>query len=359
MKDFLQDLVSHTHTLGFLPLIKISSTEKETAIESMAEDRSVILNAKTHNPVDDLEGTFGMPNLNKLDIHLKCPEYKEGASINVVKQERNGETIVTGLHFANNTGDFENDYRFMNSEIINERLKSVKFKGAKWDIEFAPTVSSIQKLKYQAAAHTEEPVFQVSLDNGSLVFSFGDASTHAGSFVFQSGIDAIEFFEANADQLKTEKILINLDINMPGMNGFEFLEEYEKRFARALDCDVIILSSSQDPKDKAKASQFEIVKKFYRDRRVHGLFEDVAGQEPQRIRAQRLRERRIRQAEGFEQERAGRGQALDGGFAGDHRKIVGVGAFSRRESGFIPRRCRAGRAHAGRGRCAVRRRFRR
>jgi len=189
MKDFLQDLVSHTHTLGFLPLIKISSTEKETAIESMAEDRSVILNAKTHNPVDDLEGTFGMPNLNKLDIHLKCPEYKDGASINVVKQERNGETVVTGLHFANNTGDFENDYRFMNSEIINERLKSVKFKGAKWDIEFEPTVSSIQKLKFQAAAHTEEPMFQVSLDNGSLVFSFGDASTHAGSFVFQSGID--------------------------------------------------------------------------------------------------------------------------------------------------------------------------
>ena len=189
MKDFLQDLVSHTHSLGFLPLVKISASEKETAIESMAEDRSVILNAKTHNPVDALEGTFGMPNLNKLDIHLKCPEYKENATINVVKQQRNGEDVLTGLHFANNTGDFENDYRFMSLEVINDKLKTVKFKGAKWDIEFSPSVASIQKLKFQAAAHSEEQTFQVSTEDNNLVFSFGDASTHAGSFVFHSGVN--------------------------------------------------------------------------------------------------------------------------------------------------------------------------
>jgi len=188
MKDFLQDLVAHTHSLGFLPLVKVTASDTETIIESMAEDRSVILNAKTHNPVEDLEGVFGMPNLNKLDIHLKCPEYKENATIRVIKQERNDETIVTGLHFANNTGDFENDYRFMSVEIINDKLKTVKFKGAKWDIEFVPTIASIQRLKFQSAAHTEEPTFQVTTDNSNLVFSFGDASTHAGSFTFASGI---------------------------------------------------------------------------------------------------------------------------------------------------------------------------
>ena len=188
MKDFLQDLVAHTHSLGFLPLVKVTASTKETKIESMAEDRSVILNATTHTPVENLEGTFGMPNLNKLDLHLKCPEYKEGAGISVVKQNRNGEDIPTGLHFQNATGDFENDYRFMNQDIINEKLKSVKFKGSTWDVEFQPTVASIQRLKYQAAAHTEEQVFQVSTDASNLVFSFGDASTHAGSFTFQSGI---------------------------------------------------------------------------------------------------------------------------------------------------------------------------
>jgi hypothetical protein len=130
-----------------------------------------------------------MPNLNKLDIHLKCPEYKEGANISVVKAQRNGEEIPTGLHFENKDGDFENDYRFMNTDIINEKLKSVKFKGAKWDIEFEPQVASIQKLRFQANAHTEESVFQVKSDNGNLVFSFGDASTHAGEFVFEANVD--------------------------------------------------------------------------------------------------------------------------------------------------------------------------
>jgi hypothetical protein len=188
MKDFLQDLVAHTHSLGFLPLVKVTSSSKATTIESLAEDRSVILNAKSHTPVDGLEGTFGMPNLNKLDLHLKCPEYKEGAGIKVVTQQRNGEDIPTGLHFQNALGDFENDYRFMNQDVINEKLKTVKFKGTSWEVEFEPTVSSIQRLKYQAAAHTEEQVFQVSTDGSNLVFSFGDASTHAGSFTFQSGI---------------------------------------------------------------------------------------------------------------------------------------------------------------------------
>ena len=189
MKDFLQDLVAHTHSLGFLPLVKVSASTAETGIESMAEDRSVIVNAKTHTPVESLEGVFGMPNLNKLDIHLKCPEYKENFSIDIVTQERNGEKIPTGLHFKNGAGDFQNDYRFMNSDIINEKLKTVKFKGAAWTIEFVPTMASIQKLKFQATAHTEETTFQVSTDNNNLVFSFGDASTHAGSFVFQAGVE--------------------------------------------------------------------------------------------------------------------------------------------------------------------------
>ena len=188
MKDILQDLVAHTHSLGFIPLVKVSADTTKTEIEAMAEDRSVIVNAKTKTVVDSFDGVFGMPNLNKLDIHLKCPEYKDNAKINVVTTVRNNETIPTGLHFENAAKDFENDYRFMNTEIINEKLKSVKMRPVNWDIEFEPSVTSIQRLKMQANAHSEESVFQVQTTNGNLVFSFGDASTHAGSFIFQANI---------------------------------------------------------------------------------------------------------------------------------------------------------------------------
>ena len=188
MKDILTDIVAHTHSLGILPLVKITGEVDSTVIESMAEDRSVFLSAKTNTPVDEFQGVFGMPNLDKLNLHLKNPEYKEDAKIEVVKAERNGNTIPVGLHFENSSKDFVNDYRFMNSEIINEKLKTVKFKGTTWDIEFEPSLASVGRLKLQAQAHSEETVFQVKTEGGNLVFSFGDASTHAGSFTFQAGV---------------------------------------------------------------------------------------------------------------------------------------------------------------------------
>ena len=70
MKDILQDVVAHTHALGFLSLVKVNA-EETTGIDAMAEDRSVILTATTHNPVTEFIGTFGMPNLDKLSLHLK------------------------------------------------------------------------------------------------------------------------------------------------------------------------------------------------------------------------------------------------------------------------------------------------
>ncbi len=186
MKDILQDVVAKTHALGSLNLVKVTGADT-TTFESMAEDRSVILTADTTQIVS--EGTFGMPNLDKLALHLKNPEYKENAKIDVVKADRNGETIPTHIHFENAAGDFENDYRFMNKAIIEEKLKTVKFKGASWSVTFKPSMASIARMKLMSAAHTEEPTFNVKTTDGNLVFSFGDASTHAGEFVFQHGIE--------------------------------------------------------------------------------------------------------------------------------------------------------------------------
>ena len=188
MKDILQDVVAHTHALGFLSLVKVSN-EDTTQIDSMAEDRSVILSAEAHSPVTEFTGTFGMPNLDKLALHLKNPEYKDNAKIDVVQAERNGETVPTHIHFENAAGDFQNDYRFMNKAIIEEKLKTVKFKGANWNVVFQPSMASIARMKLMSAAHSEEPTFNVTTKDGNLVFSFGDASTHAGEFVFQHGIE--------------------------------------------------------------------------------------------------------------------------------------------------------------------------
>ena len=188
MKDILQDIVAHTHSLGFLNLVKVSA-EDTTQIDSMAEDRSVILQAETHSPVAAFKGTFGMPNLDKLSLHLKNPEYQKDAKIEVVEAERNGEVVPTHIHFENEAGDFKNDYRFMASEIINEKLKTVKMRDVNWGIQFQPTVASIQRFKFMISANSEETTFIAKTDGTDLKFYFGDHSTHAGNFVFQHDVE--------------------------------------------------------------------------------------------------------------------------------------------------------------------------
>jgi len=188
MKDHLLDLVEHTYDLGCIDLVKITGTDKSTVIDALAEDRSVVVQAKFSNPVPEFIGTFGMPNLAKLKILLTLGEYKENADITVSRQDRNGESTPVGLHFENATHDFKNDYRFMTAEIVTEKLKTAKFRGANWNFEFTPTVASIQRLKMQAQANAEEATFHVKTDKDSLKFNFGDHSTHAGEFVFHSGI---------------------------------------------------------------------------------------------------------------------------------------------------------------------------
>jgi len=188
MKDILADIVAHTNKLGFLNIVKITGTADKTLIDSMAEDRSVILYAETADPHPDMIGTFGMPQLEKLQYLLNGSEYKDGAKIEVTVAERNGETIPVGLHFENKDGDFKNDYRFMNQAIIEEKLKTVKFRGAKWEVEVTPALNAIQRFNFQAGANTEHTTFLAKTDGDILKFTFGDQSTHGGEFTFATGI---------------------------------------------------------------------------------------------------------------------------------------------------------------------------
>jgi hypothetical protein len=188
MKDILQDIVSHTQNLGFLTTVKVTGTAEKTEIFSMADDRSVIMTAETAAPHPEMLGTFGMPQLNKLKYLLDGNEYKEGAKITVTTADRNGENIPVGIHFENKDGDFKNDYRFMNQEIINEKMKTVKFRGVRWDVELEPSVAAVQRFNFQAGANSEHPTFLAKTDGSNLKFTFGDASTHGGEFVFSTDV---------------------------------------------------------------------------------------------------------------------------------------------------------------------------
>lgn len=188
MKDFLQDLVSHTYSLGVIPLVRITATKDKTIIEGITDDQTLILYAETKEPIEGLNGVFGMPNLNKLDNILKCSEYKENAKMEIVMKERNGEQIHSDFYFENEKGDFQNYYRLMSPELINTKLKIAKFTGAVYDIEFEPNMIGVQRLKYQQSVHSEESSFKISTEKNNLIINFGDANTHAGSFIFEENV---------------------------------------------------------------------------------------------------------------------------------------------------------------------------
>jgi len=185
MRDCLLDLVQHTYDLGCIDLIKIVGDENTTQIEGLAEDLSVIVKGEYKNPVPDFVGTFGMPNLSKLKTLLNLQEYKEDAKLTITRKT---PTEPDGIDFVNKTGDFKNNYRFMTSGVVSEKLKTARMKSVPWHIEFEPAVASIMRLKMQMSANAEEPNFQVKTDGTDLKFYFGDHSTHAGNFVFQSDI---------------------------------------------------------------------------------------------------------------------------------------------------------------------------
>ncbi len=69
-------------------------------------------------------------------------------------------------------------------------------------------------------------------------------------FVFNSAGEALSFFASNEKDV--EGSLILLDINMPIMNGWEFLESYSQSKNQG-QSKVVLLTSSIDPADKSKA----------------------------------------------------------------------------------------------------------
>ena len=81
--------------------------------------------------------------------------------------------------------------------------------------------------------------------------------------VKNSGESALNYLKENAGEDANLPQIIFLDLNMPIMDGFAFLTEYEKLSDGVKkNCKVIVLSSSISPEDINRASTNPLVVKY-------------------------------------------------------------------------------------------------
>ncbi|MDD5363286.1 MAG: response regulator [Ignavibacteria bacterium] len=93
-----------------------------------------------------------------------------------------------------------------------------------------------------------------------------------------SGKEALDYLISQSYIIEPHPELIFLDINMPGMNGWEFLAEYNKMDkelqSRAI---IIMLSTSKNPEDESRCKSWSFVSDYIKKPLTRGIMNDIVG----------------------------------------------------------------------------------
>jgi hypothetical protein len=183
--DSLKDIVKHTHSLGFIEMVKLVGTTANTKIEAIDADKTVVLYGELKEPLTELSATIGLSRMAQLKGFI---ELHSKSTITVETELRGTETLPTELKFDTGDGDVAS-YRFMSETITNEQIKVPPFKGAVWNVTIEPDKAKIDRLnQYSGVLSSFEKRFIVSTKNDTLNFSIGSGPTDRSNLPFAKNI---------------------------------------------------------------------------------------------------------------------------------------------------------------------------
>tara|TARA_R110002094_G_scaffold5312_2_gene14112 strand:- start:135 stop:542 length:408 start_codon:yes stop_codon:yes gene_type:complete len=103
-----------------------------------------------------------------------------------------------------------------------------------------------------------------TMDNYISEFIIKEAKIAEKINVFTSPIEALVYLRTMQSKQEEFSDAIFLDINMPEMNGFGFLDEFSKFPEEIIKrTSIFMLTSSDDPNDIERALKYSAVKKYF------------------------------------------------------------------------------------------------
>ena len=229
----------------------LESLNRQTALVSKKDGKSTILVIDDDPTIRDLmtrhleKNNFSV--LQALDgaqgIKM-AREYKPDAiTLDILMPEMDGWSVLRTLKADKQVSDIP----VVMASIIDEKKKGFSLGAADYlskPVERDRLIGSISKLLGGKAGK----VVLIVEDNDDLRFTVREALTSAEYIVLEAsnGQEALDILNNNSNQ---NPDLILLDLMMPKMNGFEFLEVYRKEFKKQAPV-VVITGADLDENDK-------------------------------------------------------------------------------------------------------------